>query len=224
MWSALGRHGLAAGFGAQAQRSLGTFWPPAHLRFSIRLRQWAWKLSKLSHHPPFWHLLCNTWGIVTQKASAKRCKMWLGKSQRCTLLGHGHDREHPCGNSGSRIPSLTTMNGWVLFAFFFNCCKTDVAGTALHMRNGQLMNSANHSNHTSWMVSAVLDHSHSRTLIRQCCDHTLPPFLFIPLLPAPLSSFLTRFMMESVWKMKSQPGRTIPPPAWWNIPHHPWRT
>lgn len=166
-------------------------------------------------------------GHCDAKGASRRCKMWLGKSQRCMLLGHGCDREHPCGNSVSHIPSLTTLNGWVLFAFFFSCCENDVAGTALHMRNGQLMNSANHSNHTSWMLSVVLDHSHSKTLIRKCCYHALPPFLFIPLVPAPLSSSLTKCMMESVWKMKSQPGRAVPAPAWWNTPHHPckrtWR-
>lgn len=94
------------------------------------------------------------------------------------LLGHGHGREHSCRILGlTFLPRPPCIAGFCLL-FFFNCCKTDVAGTAVHMRNGQLMNSANHSNYISWMVSAVLDHSHSRTLIRQCCYRTLPPFLF----------------------------------------------
>lgn len=124
--------------------------------------------------------------------------------------GMDRGREHPCGNSESHIPSLTTMNGWVLFAFFFSCCKTDVAGTAVQMRNRQVMNSAKHCNHTSWMVSVVLDHSPSRTLIRHCCYHTLPPFLLISsppstsvIIPDQMHDGICVKNEESTWKSHS---------------------
>lgn len=88
-----------------------------------------------------------------QKMTARRRKLWLGKSLCWDAAGGWTWQRAPLQTCPSFAflpwPPLMAgvcLQGW--FAFFFNFCKIYVARIAVCVRNGHLMNNINPFNHT----------------------------------------------------------------------------
>lgn len=110
------------------------------------------------------------------------------------------------------------------FAFFFNSYKTYVARIAVCMRNGHPMNNINQFNHTlhGWFQlywTIVIPGLPSDDAVTIYCHRPSSS----PVLPAPLSSSVTRCMVGCVCEMESQPERAVPVPAWLTTPRCPCR-